>query len=271
MDRRRLLLRLAVAWLVVAFAAGSHVPLALAKEITCTGQVGAEPDKPTCKGTKQDDGITGSPLRDNVVAGKGDDEVHGGDGMDFLKGEAGSDLIDGGANNDWLEGNQGADHIIGGANSDIVYDDQYKENAPDVLEGNDGDDWVEGAGGDDTVDAGPGDDQLFGWTGEDTLLGGDGSDALKGGQDSDSFDAGPGDDYVDATDDETPGSVDTIVCGDGEDEVLANASDDVAADCEHVTRVPDAAAAPSAKQLRTARADLTAERARFWNRHRGDR
>ena len=271
MHKRRFLSGLVALGLALTLSGGAHWASTLGSRYHLTGQVVKEPDKPTCHGTKHDDEITGSALRDNVVAGKGDDIVNGLGGMDYLQGQKGDDTVDGGDSNDWVMGNEGADHAIGGVGSDVVYDNEYDEPVSDLLEGGDGDDDVEGGGGDDTVDGGPGDDKMFGWTGDDTMSGGDGGDSIQSGQDSDTIDAGDGDDYIDAVKDETPGSIDTITCGDGEDEVRANDSDDVAADCEHVTRVPDAASALSAKQQRAAAATIERGRERFWKGHRGDR
>ncbi len=270
MHKRRFLSGLVALGLALTLSGGVHWATTLAADITCTGQVGKDSEKPTCHGTKRDDDITGSPLRDNVVAGRGDDTVNGLGGMDFLQGQKGDDTLDGGASNDWLIGQLGSDLSIGGPGSDVVYDN-VDEVVSDVLEGGDGDDWVEGAAGDDTLDGGPGDDKIFGWTGDDTMTGGDGGDQMEGQQGSDTIDAGDGDDYIDAETDETPGSIDTITCGDGEDEVRANDNDDVAADCEHVTSVPDAASALSAKEQQAAAATMERERERFWKGHRSDR
>jgi Ca2+-binding RTX toxin-like protein len=270
MHKRRFLSGLVALGLALTLSGGVHWATTLAADITCTGQVGKDSEKPTCRGTKRDDVITGSPLRDNVVAGRGDDTVNGLGGMDFLQGQKGDDTLDGGASNDWLIGQLGSDLSIGGPGSDVVYDN-VDEVVSDVLEGGDGDDYVEGNGGDDTLDGGPGDDKMFGWTDDDTITGGDGADLILPEQGSDTIDAGGGDDFIDAVEKETPGSVDTITCGGGEDEVWANDNDDVAADCEHVTRFPDAVSALSAKQQKATAATRDRERERFWKEHRSDR
>ena len=100
MDRRRLVPGLVTLGLALVTAGG----IALAADITCTGEIGRDSDAPTCRGTPQDDVITGSPQRDNVVAGGGNDIVNGGDGMDFLQGRKGDDELNGDANPDWLDG-----------------------------------------------------------------------------------------------------------------------------------------------------------------------
>lgn len=51
----------------------------------------------------------------------------------------------------------------------------------------------------------------------------------------------PAEDEIQAAADETAGSKDTVTCGTGVDEVVANNNNDVVADnCENVTRVPNA-------------------------------
>jgi len=64
--------------------------------------------------------------------------------------------------------------------------------------------------------------------------GGEGGDIMVGGSGAGSFDGGPGDDFIQAA---VNGLADTVVCGEGNDTVRANAADTVAADCESVTRV----------------------------------
>jgi Ca2+-binding RTX toxin-like protein len=103
-----------------------------------------------------------------------------------------------------------------------------------------------------TFEGGRGDDRLLSWgctqrggPGNDVMTrrlddrfggvmnGDEGNDIMVGGLLADRFDGGPGGDFIQAAAD---GVADTIVCGDGDDIVRANAVDDVAADCENVTR-----------------------------------
>ncbi len=102
------------------------------------------------------------------------------------------------------------------------------------------------------VDAGPGNDVVFGSRGEDVLRGGSGEDKLIGGPGSDQLIGGPGEDLLvdhsaaadvfsggagtDRIDARSGGAgrPDTISCGAGDDIVLADPGDQIAADCEHV-------------------------------------
>jgi Ca2+-binding RTX toxin-like protein len=87
---------------------------------------------------------------------------------------------------------------------------------------------VEGSLTGDTVagDAGP--NALRGSAGDDTLSGGGGDDVIDGGTGADTISGDGGDDVILARD----GEVDRIACGDGIDSVVADAQDEVAADCE---------------------------------------
>ena len=267
MDRRRLIPGLVALGLPFALAGG----IALAADITCHRPVGRNWDAPTCKGTPQADTITGSSRRDNVVARDGDDTVAGGGGMDYIQGEAGADNLDGGPNPDFIVGGPDGDTLTGGPGADFLGDFD-EDGAVETMDGGDGDDWLEDGGGgddqldggagndlvdggegDDTLDGGAGNDKLFGWTGDDTLDGGDDADLMEGNHGSDQLNGGGGDDFIDAAVKESPGSIDIITCGAGDDdEVIANVSDQVAADCEHVSdpRVPDPTSEPSAAQRR---------------------
>jgi len=71
------------------------------------------------------------------------------------------------------------------------------------------------------VDGGAGNDVITTGAGPSTLTGGSGSDTLTGG---------PANDTIQARD----RTVDTIVCGTGDDTVTSDPEDKVAADCEHV-------------------------------------
>jgi hemolysin type calcium-binding protein len=91
---------------------------------------------------------------------------------------------------------------------------------------------VLGGFGADTITTGPGADQLDGGEGDDTLAGGAGADSLVGGLGADRLDAGPGDDAVNVAD----GLPDRVACGDGRDRVVADTTDELAADCEDTSR-----------------------------------
>jgi hypothetical protein len=102
----------------------------------------------------------------------------------------------------------------------------------DVLSSGDLADDVEGGDGNDALDGGGGRDRLYGGDGADDLRGGAGDDAVFGEAGADRLDGGDGDDYIDARD----GSADTVACGAGADRVEADELDQVALDCEIVTR-----------------------------------
>jgi iron transport multicopper oxidase len=84
-----------------------------------------------------------------------------------------------------LRGGLGNDLLIGSATAD------------DVLEGWGGKDELRGNGGNDTLDGGTSDDKLLGGTGNDALRGASGNDSLSGEDGDDSLDGGTGDDALD--------------------------------------------------------------------------
>ena len=122
----------------------------------------------------------------------------------------------------------------------------HQVGADGVLIGNGGDDELRAGDGADQVDGGPGADKLDGGFGDDTIVGGPGRDQISA--DLAGGDCGPlwckypyGNDAVDARD----GEQDSVVCGAGEDKVLADANDTVAPDCEQVERSGDGGNGPT--------------------------
>jgi hypothetical protein len=93
-------------------------------------------------------------------------------------------------------------------------------------------DFLSGDQGNDTVNGGNGNDELRGEDGNDTVTGGEGNDKVFAGSGADVVDAGNGDDTVESND----GIADKIACGAGNDSVIADTVDEVAADCEAVDR-----------------------------------
>jgi len=73
---------------------------------------------------------------------------------------------------------------------------------------------------------------LSGGDGNDSLQGGSGNDILRGNKGVDTHAGGAGDDQIDARGDRG----DIVTCGDGNDTVLGDAADSIAADCETVDR-----------------------------------
>lgn len=96
---------------------------------------------------------------------------------------------------------------------------------------------VLGGPGADKLTGGPAADQLSGDDGDDVLAGGAANDVLIGGLGVDELDGGAGDDDVRARD----GIQDLVRCGDGDDKVDADTLDEIAGDCEGVTRTVTAA------------------------------
>jgi len=91
-----------------------------------------------------------------------------------------------------------------------------------------------GGPGADRLTGGPAADQLSGDDGDDTLAGGAGADVVIGGLGFDELRGDAGDDDVRARD----GIQDLVRCGDGADRVDADTLDEIAGDCESLTRTP---------------------------------
>jgi hypothetical protein len=121
----------------------------------------------------------------------------------------------------------------------------------DTMKAGEGSDEVYGGDDDDAMPAGTGGDRVFGGAGNDRLLGKEGSDRAFGGAGNDYLrddrdgegafrdvlHGEEGDDTIEASDNGGGASaVDTIVCGGGADTVIAGVEDDVASDCEDITR-----------------------------------
>ena len=155
------------------------------------------------------DSLTGDGVPNGLVGGPGGDTI---DGLE------GSDSLLGGLDNDTINGAGGADVLGGGAGNDAV-------------SGGDGADFIEGFAGLDGLRGGPGSDQITGGLDADAILGEDGSDALSGGLGNDSLSGGTGNDRI-----RGDAGSDTIRCGDGTDKVIADRLDQVARDCEKVSR-----------------------------------
>ncbi|MBJ7331263.1 MAG: hypothetical protein JHC95_15325 [Solirubrobacteraceae bacterium] len=127
-----------------------------------------------------------------------------------------------------MRGTKGDDTIDGTARADRI--DGLRGN--DQLHGRGGNDRVNGGAGNDLLSGDAGNDRLNGGPGDDTLLGGAGGDILNGGPGADTIIGGNGRDVIRARD----GVADRITCGAKRDRVTADAIDDVARDCESVSR-----------------------------------
>jgi hypothetical protein len=89
-----------------------------------------------------------------------------------------------------------------------------------------------GGSGADRLTAGPAGDEVDAGEGNDSVDGGDGDDTIDGGLGIDSLAGRAGADRLISRD----GLADSVVCGEGADVVDADTFDEVAADCEEVTR-----------------------------------
>lgn len=156
----------------------------------------------------------GTPAGDTIIGSAlGSDVVFGLAGDDFLAGDAGRDCLYGGDGNDRLLGGRGLDRVFGGSGADRL----------------DGEDGMGDALGGGAAHEGRGGDELYGEAGKDRLVDVRGRALLSGGA---------GNDRIDSRDvgRDDRRTADTVLCGTGDDVVLADESDRVAADCEHVTR-----------------------------------
>jgi len=178
---------------------------------------------------------------DVLVAGAAASQLYGAAGDDVLTGGAAGDLLSGtdvggaaGSGNDTLDGAGGADELRGG---DGVDTSTYASRSAAVVVTLD-DVADDGEAGEkdnvrsdvENVTGGAGGDALTGSAGANALTGNAGDDVLDGAGGADVLRAGDGNDAVQARD----GATDDIACGAGDDTVVADAFDTIAADCEHV-------------------------------------
>jgi Ca2+-binding RTX toxin-like protein len=140
-----------------------------------------------------------------------------GDCTNTKQGTAGADSLFGTDKGDALFGLEGDDSITALQANDCV--DAGAGN--DTASGDDGRDSLVGGAGNDRLGGGAGDDQLFGQGGNDRLKGGSGRDTLVGGAGRDRLKA-------------RKGAIDTISCGSGLDEVVADRKDKVDVSCERI-------------------------------------
>jgi Ca2+-binding RTX toxin-like protein len=184
--------------------------VALALAATLLGAAGA--GAAAVDGTGAPDFLVGTPGADGIRALGGDDTVLGLGGRDRIRGGRGDDRIRG--DGSCRPGPESPDYCLpaGGTSADR-----------DTIDGENGDDTIAGGPGADTLRGGPGDDSIDGGSGADHLLGGRGNDDIR---------AGHGNDRIEIRD----GQVDALSCGRGRDVVIADAIDDVARNCERVSR-----------------------------------
>jgi RTX calcium-binding nonapeptide repeat (4 copies) len=139
----------------------------------------------------------------------------------------------------------------------------------DTMRGGEGEDRLEGANEGDSLHGNEGADLLIGYAGNDVVRGGPDADRIGGFEGNDRLMGNSGDDEIDSAFFETPGSRDTVSCGRGRDEVIANRNDVVRGDCERVDRRPNPTVPPfsgdggSAGSSRSFAADLEKAREEF--------
>ncbi|MDO8187431.1 calcium-binding protein [Conexibacter sp. JD483] len=229
------------------------------------------------------DRLDGSGGNDTVRGGEGDDDLAG-DGV-----TRGSDTIDGGPgidriSSDWIQNDRGngrlqisldgvANDGHPGENDNVVNVERFELFQPTAF----------AAGGDgayvkllntsadpSSLIGGPGPDTLISYDAADTIDGKGGDDVIEGGYGDDVITGGPGRDQINAdagpqscnflvcrigagndTVNVRDGEVDSVVCGPGNDTVVADANDTVAADCETVDRAGGGGTPPDRRDGRT--------------------
>jgi Ca2+-binding RTX toxin-like protein len=172
---------------------------------------------------------------ENLVGSNNDDTLTGDANANALQGEGGHDTISGGDNGDVLNGGPGADTMDGGLGSDFL---EYGDSpagvtvnlATQTVSGADaaGDvitsiEDVFGSNFDDTITGDDNANFIFGRDGADTIVGAGGVDQLSGDD---------GNDNINSRD----GTVESPNCGNGDDSIVADPTDNVNADCETVDR-----------------------------------
>jgi Ca2+-binding RTX toxin-like protein len=184
---------------------------------------------------------------EEVWGSNGQDILIGGDDANTLRGWGGGDALDGGetacasilclAWPDTLDGGPGANDLA----------DYHKRNVPLTITVGDGvandgtQDEHDNVVGIENVDGGSSDDTITGNAQRNTLLGNAGADELIGGGNVDLLTGGNGPDILRGSDGDDEHfardtEVDQVLCGPGNDDVTADTIDNVANNCENVTR-----------------------------------
>ncbi len=209
---------------------GRTADLTIAMDATWIG--GTYPNAGSATGTPSGEGVEGDLVGtdvENLTAGSGNDTVTGNALNNTLKGGAGNDTFV------ELASSTSSDVYIGGAGSNTV--DYSAKTVPLTLRIDGLADSGDLAGGEadaigldiGDVIGGQGGDRIYGsavanvlngGTGNDTLYGGDGDDILIGGSGNDLLYGENGDDTFRATGTSTSDGDDTIVCGQGANDIL---------------------------------------------------
>ncbi len=172
-----------------------------------------------------------------------------------------------GAGNDVYSGNSNYDNVFASTGDDTVStsggnDDLSMGTGRDTASAGSGNDEIDdsngsfGSTGNDSFDAGSGDDriatfassadtELIGNSGNDTITSGPSNDRVVGGTGIDSVSSSNGNDTIVVKESTEPGTRDTVTCGFGDDDVVADLTDEVDAvndpgggTCEEIDRSP---------------------------------
>lgn len=203
------------------------------------------------QGMRGNDGLSGYAGKDTLIGGAGNDWLDGGAGADRMSGGDGDDgyyVDDAGdvvtenayQGRDYVDSS--IDYILGDNVEDLGLETHWDDvtpdaalngtgnvlnnniwgnNAPNVLDGREGNDGLYGYAGDDTLLGGAGNDYLDGSDGNDALSGQAGNDGLSGGLGDDSLDGGTGNDWIYGDDGQ-----DALIGGEGRDSLEGGAGND---------------------------------------------
>jgi Ca2+-binding RTX toxin-like protein len=250
---RRLILLMAAMAAVLVVVSG----VAYALSVQCDGTNDQDPDPGQCRGTNQNDVITGTAQRDIILALAGFDEVRGLGGRDELNGGSNADSLHGGNDNDTYNGNGGPDFLDEFQDTtDAGNDVMNGGGSTDFIQGNQGNDIIRGEEGDDSQ-SGAFFTSMFGDLGNDVLRGGPGDDGMEGEEGTDQHFGGDDNDFIDAVNDDEVGTQDLVDCGSGNDTAIVREPEDIVrGNCEEVTEVStiaaDTGAADGAEQQQQA-------------------
>jgi RTX calcium-binding nonapeptide repeat (4 copies) len=148
---------LAVSQKAEAVFPGKNGRIDLSRDVSVPKKCEAE--RPSvCRGTQNDDYISGTPDDDTIKSLAGRDYVLGRDGDDTAFGGPGNDTIQGADGRDYLYGEEGGDSLFGGVGPDVIYPAQGE----DEVQAGDGDDRIYAPhdGSADRISCGKGDDRV---------------------------------------------------------------------------------------------------------------
>ena len=176
----------------------------------------------TCEGTDGNDTIVASTGSETVIAKGGDDDVE----LDAAIAVGGDDVAFGGPGRDCIDGGAGADLMLGEEGDDNRPCEFTAFVNPRAA--------LTSGPGDDRVEGGPGNDSMDGISGSDTLIGNDGDDLIEDFQtaDADTMLGGQGSDEINATD----GDGDDVVDGGGGEDTCSGDLGDTIMNCEPAER-----------------------------------